>query len=406
MIELKGFQSFGDIYVQFSGIIAEKAKKCRIEETKFLSELEDSFRPQAPDVLSEEQVLDLLGMKRDSWRWILNAEAWKHLKPSMISTGIFWGPDVITLASVLKAEGWLDLKSSWVFREFEAHLESYSKALEPRISVAMVRVKPSPASKTDLPSDYNDMARKYQTYIFNQVRQNSKIKTQEELADIYQHVWERLIQAKILEKFRTTAEHELPSTLTFQETLDYLGITNDQWAREAANKSQWVPAPINGSLKNGDALFLTTDIQTLDVSGFLKDERGESKRPTVTGRGFKSYLARAISNHFKNLLRTRKRRHKERPVDGSRSAVMMNSTGACNTVRTEDGGVWEEGITDEYKAQLPIEDMVDLSLQLKAYDLDPTSEEDQAIMDTFLRGGVTLKDAMRKHGKSLRPVAA
>lgn len=405
MLELKGLQPFGEICAHFSGLIADKAVKCRIEEKKLLLELEESFRPQAPDILKEEEVLDLLGMKLEAWRWVLGSKAWTHLRPNLVSKGVYWGPDILRLGKELKAHGWIELNSSWVLREFGLHIETYSKAFESRIS--MIRVKPSATSKSDLPSDYNDMARKYQTYIYDQVRRVSAIKHKEELEDVYQHVWMSLMTSDILTKFRTTAEHVLPSTLTFQEVLDFLGLTEEQWRREIANKGQWVPAPLSGSLREGDALFLTSDIQTLDVSGFLTDERGERKRPTVTGRGFKSYLTRAIQNHFKNLLRTRFRRHKERSVDSTRNSVSMTSAGSCSKTRAmEDAGSWEDNITDEWSNELPMEDMVDLSLQLQAYDLNPTMDENLDVLDTFLRGGVTLKDSLKKHKRTLRPVAA
>lgn len=418
MVELKGLIPFGSICAQSRNLLVEKTKESGLDEVKLLVELEKAFCPQAPDALSVPEILDLMGITESQWGWILDETTsgdWKHLSLNRVSKDLFWAPDVVRLTTDLLGKGWLSSNLPLVLRQFERLVEAYCKpaaevVVEVPPPVSIIRCKPAatPKSQSDLPVDYNDLHRKYSEYIGTQIRRYSKIRNKEELQEVYQQVWVSLMGARILAKFTETAETVLPSTLTFPETLAYLGVTEEQWWSERKNSKQWVPDPISGSTRDGTALYLTTDIETLDVSGFLKNERGERSRPGVTGRGFKSYLAKAVRNHFYNLLRTRSRRHKERGVDSSRRTVVMNSTGACSSVRSsvEDGNVWEENITDEWKTHLPMEDMVDLSASLKEYDLDPNQSEDLDILDSFLRNDMTLKETMRKYGRELRKVQA
>jgi hypothetical protein len=143
---------------------------------------------------------------------------------------------------------------------------------------------------------------KYGSCVYDQVRRVSRSRSIEALEETNRFVWRRLVADDLLNKFAATALSKLPSTLPLSDALGHFGITLDQLREAAAQaeaKLEWVLRAVQGFPFHLDALYSTGDLGTLDLCGFLPEERLERRRREVSDRGFKSYLSRAVQNHFK-----------------------------------------------------------------------------------------------------------
>lgn len=328
-------------------------------------------------------------------------------------TSVFWGPDILRLADFLDQHQVVRQQvpeCQELVRSFGAHFEAVLADVTPELRPAPVVEQAPPKKKAaewpkDLPRNYDELAAMYTTYIGEQVRRVSKNKSEEELREVYQQVWYNLLNSRLLEHFFETAKSKLPRTLTLADSLGYLGVTFDQWkaAVEANQKDPsefWLPKPIKGEALDlsDETLFLTEDIQTLDASGFLADARGTRQHPEFSGRGFKSYLTRAVRNHFYNLLRTRRRRHKERGV--AANVVLTNSTAGTyhKAYVSEDGFQhWEDQLVDS--GDVSMEDMLDLKATLDRNGVDPLTLDGQGVLDSMSFGAMTVREALRKQQK-------
>ena len=242
-----------------------------------------------------------------------------------------------------------------------------------------------------LPHNYDELARQYGDHIAQQVARHNKVAWN--LEDLLQTIWLKLIESRVLEKFVARASNDLPPTMTAMEVCDYLGVTFAYWKRnvmyvsvrkeqEGDDRYSWMPKPIEGSPFSKKALFLTADIDVLDHCAYIRNSsRTQAKVcPKVTSRGFKSYLNRAIHNHFANFCRSRKRRYsKEHMLD----PTMVLSPLA-------DGGYERLGVSKSESPQfswetalvsammLGADEAVDVAAQLRRAGLDLHSESSQA----------------------------
>jgi hypothetical protein len=352
---------------------------------------------------------------------------WGNYRPNTVNDAefhqpeaVFWGPDIEAISVELDAE-FPNRARPVCARMLSAFRRRFSQMLTVVSKSASVKVeRPAAPVETQapltpsldewpdiLPRDNEAFVKMYGPYVYDLLRRCSKIKTDEELREITQQVWMNLFNAKFLDKFIQKATTQMPRTLTLSETLDYLGITSGQWksawAYHQRKKSYWMPAPIQGKTLESDSLYLTSDIITLDESGFLKGRRvRDRKGPKVTGRGFKSYLTRAARNHWLNICRTRRRRHKERPQEDN-LVLAPSSAGAYRKVKIMDEGLsWEESLTDSDR-EVPMEDMMDLARRLRRdmlrHEVDPHSEMGMFVLDAVTRGA-SVKDAVRLYGRS------
>jgi hypothetical protein len=322
---------------------------------------------------------------------------------------VYWGADILRCLDFMDTHGLKRGRSTCpaVSDAFVGQLyEVYENVRRRQLDAAKVQLNANLAEMEtettdswpkDLPRNDNELARMYSEYIFEQVRRNSKIKTEDELCEISQQVWLCLIKGKVLERFVETAKTRLPRTLTTADAIGYLGISMRQWkgAVEYSQKSDsfWFPLPINGAHLAEGALYLTEDIQTLDTSGFLDHARNSPrKHPEFSGRGFKSYLAMAVKNHFLNMLRTRTRRHKERGVD-DRVVLTPGTSGTYHKAYVAEEDVrWEENLADTQG--LDMEELIDLKSMLSRHDVDPRTASGVNVLDHVTRG-LTIRSAVK-----------
>lgn len=416
-------QSYRELSVQYPTTLAKKAAEVGmsvadlVEELKGLKLVEGfSIEKNFPKTFTWDAAVKYFGITSDQWHnFLVKASKPDHvlapLRPnscggdegagpakSWDTTAVYWGPDILRIADYMDER--------MIRRSTPRTCPSLVSAFHRRLHQTLTKVvskdplRKAPAVQPetwpkDLPRNPEELVKMYHAYVFEQVRRVSKIKTEVELQEVTQQVWFNIIQSKVLEKFVETALTKLPRTLTVDEVLNYLGITFSQWTNAMAysrrNTQVWMPIPVKGTAFSRDALFLTEDIQTLDNSGFLEGRRGTRQHPDFTGRGFRSYLTMAVKNHFKNLLRTRSRRHKERGVEAN-TVLTSNSSGLYHRAYTsEEETSWEENLSSNMG--LDMEDMLDVISQLRKYGVDPQTDAGREVLDNLSRG-LTLKESV------------
>lgn len=258
-----------------------------------------------------------------------------------------------------------------------------------------------------LPRTFEGMTSQYGAYLFDQVKRISPIKTSDELDDVCQEIWLKLMNAKVLEKFASTALSKLPSTMTYPQALRFLGVTHQDF-QAAVLAAPFALKPVQGVEMDEASLYSTAQLQTLDISGLLPEVRDLDRcRPEATERGFKTYLTRAVKNHFKNILRYRGRKHKERGLDGSTLLAADSSGVYTKAAVLEESGSWEDSVAD--LSEMPMEAMCDLVSEIRRHGLDVTSELGMAVLDQVIantKKGMTLREALESVTKTKQQVRA
>jgi hypothetical protein len=408
------------------------------QEVKFLERF--SLETHFPLKLSWGEACAFVGLTDSQWRGFLESaknspkgSRLADVRPCTLKDGtlnggaeagpaepwdkaaVYWGPDILRVTDFFDANQMKRGRSSCpaLVEAFTVELGEFLESTRrTQLAAARARMAASlaeigedadPAWPEDLPRTNTAMERMYGSYVFDQVCHISKIKTEDELGEVYQQVWLNLVQSRVLEKFIAAARTKLPRTLTTAEVQGYLGITARQWAgavdHSRKSDSFWMPLPVKGAHLDADALYLTEDIQTLDASGFLEGRRyAPRQHPEFSGRGFKSYLTMAVKNHFKNLLRTRSRRHKERGVE-SNVVLTPSSSGAYCKVYTEEEGNWEANLADG--GDMDMESMLDLKHALERHGVNPLTDTGINVLDHMVRG-LTVKSAVRQVRTSMR----
>lgn len=434
--------NYRDLYNQHRLRLLDVAKQMGVPCHELMQKLQarrviEDFRTAqyVPDTFSYEEAREYVGLSTPQWKALLKKMSrplrggtrtfpWAQYRPNTVndaeffqSEAVFWGPDIQALAGEV-AQEYTDRERPVCARMATAFRRRLTQILalllksgQPSETVVEEKAphvdSPAPVAPSldewpeSIPKDNTALVRMYGPYVYDQLRRASKIKTDEELREITQHVWLSLINGKVLERFLDTATTKLPRTLTLEETLDYLGITIGQWSNawryHERKKSYWMPEPLQGKALASASLYLTSDIITLDESGFLKGRRVRPRKgPKITGRGFKSYLATAARRHFLNLCRTRRRRHQERPQEAN-LVLAPSSAGTYHKAKVrEEAFSWEDGLTEVEPA---MEDMMDLARQLRQHQIDPHSQHGLLVLDSVMRG-MPLKEAIRLQARS------
>lgn len=427
--------------------ILEKLEKVDLL-SKFREDVPDLLKldGEEPIVLTSEESRKFLGISQRMWDNLLGLVTgmieddlpWERICPNLTqgddlwdSNALFWGPDIGRIGAFLDR---FPVKRRKKVRECPTVVAAFRRLLQETLeAVAPTRelvevVEPQEALETvpeispishvtvtkpllaaasplvaslqtwpaGLPKDNRELVSMYGDVVAQHVNRICKIRSPEELEDVCQQMWIKLLEKDIVAKFMQACRTKLPRTMTLAESLAYLGIKHSQWVtavtRNKADPEYWVPMPINGKRTSLEALYRTEDIKTLDETGFLPDRRIlVRQRPEVSVRGFKPYLLKAVGNYFKNYVRTKIRRHKERPAD-PRNVYANDGVGVYHKVSSiEDGGSWEDSLSIN---ELSAEGMCDLVCNLKKYGVDPRSAEGIAVLD-YMTQGYDIKEALK-----------
>lgn len=409
------------------------AREARLVETFGVEE-------HCPPSFTWDEARAFAGLTNDQWHeFLVNTKNppkdscidWASVRPEVVwgyggkaaqgpaepydGDAIYWGPDILRATDFMDLHGlkrgrstcpsMVDAFQVSMAEFFEVVRRNKVLAASERLGTNLAEFEApcEPVWPKDLPRNDEEFTSMYNEYVFDQVRRISKIKTKDELEEVTQQVWLNLIQSEVLAKFIETSKTKLPRTLTTTEVTGLLGITPRQWASAVAfskkNDDFWIPLPVKGIHLTEDALYLTEDIQTLDTSGFLENCRNAPRQhPEFSGRGFKSYLTTSIGNHFKNLLRTRSRRHKERGVD-TNVVLTASSSGTYHRAYTSEEAVnWEENLVDG--SDLDMESLLDLKAMLQRHDVNPLTEGGRSVLD-HISQGLTVKGAVKYEQKQI-----
>lgn len=173
-----------------------------------------------------------------------------------------------------------------------------------------------------IPRTNDEFCKLYGTYVADHVARLNK--RSENLADIIQSVWLRLIEADVVGKFHARTKACRPEAFTTEEVCQHLGITVEAWTvAQAAYQSgagliPWMPSPVAGEATSTDALWSVDDVEKYEPLAAAYHEKvaeSEGLIPRPTAAQFRTYVQRAVHNAFANWVRTHSRRHKERVID-------------------------------------------------------------------------------------------
>jgi len=248
----------------------------------------------------------------------------------------------------------------------------------------------------DVPRSYDDMVLDYGEYVAKAVTRYNKV--DRNLRDLLQEVWSKLIGSRLLEKFVEGAARRLPASMTTDEACLFLGISFRQWSKALRSKP-WLLEPLEGKRTSMAAIFDTREIIDLDHGTGISVWRVRPvtrMRPKITARGFKSYLTRAIHNHFANWCRTRSRKYKEQLLSPT-SALARQTSGCCRQVaHLEDlTGGWESNIAAAMTVDE--EDLLDLVGVIRKARIDLGTTEGAAVLDYLVQQGKSCDDGPQRN---------
>jgi hypothetical protein len=193
-----------------------------------------------------------------------------------------------------------------------------------------------------VPKDNTAFYRDYRVFVERTLNRYIKPCPSQQIEDVKQHIWMKLIESNTLEKFVQKARfRKLPAKLTATEAVDYLGITWDQWMDLIRQDPKWLQ-PVEGSLFSASAVFTNDQIRLVEGSGIftIQDAIPASDMSKV----FRGYLNQVIHNHFANYCRTRVRREVKDQVLPADNVRVLG--GRVASPLEGDTTPWEESIVD------------------------------------------------------------
>jgi hypothetical protein len=204
-----------------------------------------------------------------------------------------------------------------------------------------------------VPKNNDALYREYRVFVERTVLSYFKPCPGQQLEDIVQHVWMKLIESQTLEKFVRKARcRKIQPKITAAEAVEYLAITWDQWLILMRKELPWLQ-PVEGSSFSTSAIFTSKQIRNVEESGLfpIVDAIPAEDMTKV----FRGYLRSAVRNHFANWVRTRVRRFiKDQVVPGNTRVVGGHFREALEGDLTS----WEDSLPDQ--AEDSPEDYCDL----------------------------------------------
>lgn len=207
-----------------------------------------------------------------------------------------------------------------------------------------------------LPQNNAELLSEYALSVAQVVRR--RLKYGMEIEDAINEIWLKLFKAEILIKFVRSGASRLPSQLTLDETLDFLGVDWPAWQRMMKDYAD-APNPVKGAASSMTAIYASEDIVTLDQAGYFK-ERGPRILPAyaVSREMLNKYVMRAAEQHLKNLFRTLERRFNREDTVQDCQYISENRSIRYRRPDVNQGQAWE----DTLRSEEPLADQV---LELK-----------------------------------------
>lgn len=244
-----------------------------------------------------------------------------------------------------------------------------------------------------VPENFDALAKSHQGYIEKKLNQYNKVKRN--AMDLYQGVWQRLLESNFLEKFAEGAARRLPLEMNSMEACWFLGITSRQWGSFLRyHPLAATVVPCSGNRFDIHAVWPTSFICECDYEGVFKGKQTNRFRPSVSSCGFKTYLQTSIHNAFANICRTKSRRDKEQVLPPTTVVTLQSDGSYCQSANIEDFSSWEANIT---AAMTDEESLLDLISNLRRTGLDFNTDDGVRILDYVIQQGGTTEDGPRRN---------
>ena len=380
------------------------------------------FKEHLPGLLDCNAVWDLLACTYGQWCGFINRACHrdscpKHTPGSPTSTKVqFDTRDILALyGTVPFFNRHESLFPGQTVRAFEDYLRASAervvhdwkmKMSEKSTEITPDRAKTPEAGVTfvgwpiGVPKNYDHLYREYRVFVERTLNRYIKPCPSQQIEDVKQHIWMKLVESKTIEKFVEKARRrKIPAQLSATEAVEYLGITWDQWMDLMRRDEKWLQP--EGSVFSATAIFTAKQIRNVEESGQfpILDAIPASDMSKV----FRGYLSNVVHNHFANYCRTRVRRFiKDIVVPNENSRV---NGGKLGSALEGDMTSWEDALVDPGSVghdlcfDLPeVEDEKELQQDLteqieRIHKTCPGRQDD--VFD-LIAEGLTLREAINK----------
>lgn len=379
------------------------------------------FREHLPPVLDVQGVFDLLAAKYGSWMGFMGRHGDNFTPIGSTPTSLkssFHTHEILPLYRNPRWKFFNKHRSLFPLQTVQAFEDCVRAAAErviydwKKMSEKSTEKTPVRATKPEavvsfvgwpigVPKNYDALYREYRVFVERTLNRYIKPCPSQQIEDVKQHIWLKLVESKTIEKFVEKAKYrKIPEKLTATEAVDYLGISWDQWMDLMRKDLKWLQ-PSEGSIFSASAVFTGGQIRNVEESGIfpIVDAIPASDMTKV----FRGYLTNVIHNHFANYCRTRVRRFiKDNVVPNENSRI---NGGHLGSALDGDLTPWEDALEDLSGARpdegldLPEVDSVeelheDLTEQIdRIHKSCPGRQED--VLDLIAEGW-TLREAIGK----------
>lgn len=229
-----------------------------------------------------------------------------------------------------------------------------------------------------VPKNNDQLYREYRVFVERTILSYFKPSPGQQLEDIAQHIWMKIIESKTLDKFvRKARVRKIAARLTAAEAVEYLAITWDQWLTLMREEHPWLQ-PVEGSVFSTSAVFTSSQVRNVEESGLFPIVDAIPAVDMV--KVFRGYLRMVVRNHFANWVRTRVRRHiKDQVVPNETTRV---SGGHFTTALEGDLTSWEDSLPDQTEGSA--EDFCDLPDSSSVEDLHQSLSEQISRIQKFV----------------------
>jgi hypothetical protein len=266
----------------------------------------EAFKP--PREITRDQVVGYLGISFPAWH-VAVRQLPQHL-PRPIEGSLKQPESKYLFSDAERCFARRDpifprLRRAGFFRSlvpgFEAFLTNEVKKLVEEFKLGYIFDVP-----LHLPQNDAEMMAAHSATVVRVVR--NRLKYGMEVEDAISEVWLKLLSSNLPVKFMRSGPNRLPTQMTTDEVLDYLGVDEEAWQQMIATYSE-APNPIKGAAGSLDALYRAEDIRVLDASGFF-EKRSLRFLPawSVSKELFDKYVATATDHALKNIFRSLDRR--------------------------------------------------------------------------------------------------
>lgn len=270
-----------------------------------------------------------------------------------------------------------------------------------------------------MPQNMDELARDYGKFIEKRAFNYTKIKRNG--ADLLQHIWVRLCEVGVLDKFvtRFTTVHlhdhwnEILSSVDMCELLGVHPESYKLWVdREVPTRDdlKWWPSPVelvttSNGLFSRKSKYLLSDVITLAECRPFKHYEASALpwvKPSQVKSKFVGYLCQAIHNHYANFCRDHARHFTKEYVISPDS--MVRDGDYFRRRDAEDGPSWEDLLPAE--GAVGPEDILHIATGLRdACKQNGVNLETPEGMEIFeiVASGYTMSEAIEQVGYKVTP---